>query len=182
MNQQGEEEAYSVKMFALVIAVAATILLTPQSSYAQDTSDEHKYTVWSSVLFSRTGERTPELLGDLPTTLTSLGAQQMYNAGSFFRERYISTFGSTNGIDSAPIQGMSSNELDGDQLYVMALDQQYNVASAMAFMQGLYPPYSLCSNDSDVARLLDPTGFLANNSCVRLVSFCRAQRATNECS
>ena len=152
-------------MFALAIAVAATILLTP-TSYAQDT-DEHKYTVWSSVLFSRTGERTPEILGDLPTTLTSLGAQQQYAAGSFFRERYISSFGSNNGVDSAPIQGLSPNELNGEQLYVMALDQQWNVASAQAFMQGLYPPFSLGNNESDTARLLDPTNFLANNTYVR---------------
>ena len=155
-------------MFALAVAVAATILLTP-ASYAQDTSDTHRYTVWASVLFARTGERTPEVLGDIPTTLTSLGAQQMYNVGSFFRERYISTYGSTNGIDSAPIQGMSANELNNNQLYVMALDQQYNVASAQAFMQGLYPPYSLSSNDSDQVRLLDPTSLLANNSYVCLI-------------
>lgn len=149
-------------MFALVVAVAATILLTPPS-YGQDIST-HKYTVWSSVLFARTGERTPDMLE--PTALTSLGAQQQYNLGAFFRERYISTFGSTDGIDSAPIQGLSANELDNNQLYVMALDQQYNVASAQAFMQGLYPPYSLSNNDSDTRRLLDPTGILANSSYV----------------
>ena len=161
-------------MFALAIALAATILLTPLAS-AQDSPDSstHKYTVWSSVIFSRTGERTPLLLDN--ARLTSLGAQQQHEAGAFFRERYISTFGSSDGIDSAPIQGLNANELDGDQLYVMALDQQYNQASAQAFVQGLYPPYSLSGNDSETTRLLDPEGLLANGSYV-----CISCGATND--
>lgn len=152
-------------MFALAVAVAATILLTP-ASYAQSDISTHKYTVWSSVIFSRTGERTPELLPNTSQSLTSLGAQQQYDVGTFFRERYLQTYGSTNGIDSAPIQDMSVDELDGDQLYVMALDQQYNVASAQAFLQGLYPPYSLSNNTSGT---LDPSGLdLANGTYVCL--------------
>lgn len=151
-------------MFALAVALAATVLLTGPS-HAQDGNDTHKYTVWSSVIFARTGERTPEILGD--TVLTSLGAQQQYNSGTFFRQRYLSSLGSANGIDSAPIQGMSALELDNNQLYVMALDQQYNIASAQAFIQGLFPPHSLSGNDSEVLSSLDPSGVLANNTYVR---------------
>ena len=150
-------------MFALVVAIVATILRTSEAAATN-------YTVWSSVVFSRTGERTPEVLGfDLPSTLTSLGAQQQYISGSHFRERYLGPYGSSNGVGPAPIQGVNMNEIDVMQLYVAAYDEQYNIASAQAFLQGLYPPYSLTSNDTGVDRMLDPTSVLANNTYVCII-------------
>lgn len=130
--------------------------------------DESKYTVWSSVVFSRTGERTPATLGDIPTQLTPLGAQQMFGMGSFFRERYVTSMGSTDGIDSAPISGLSAYTPDLTQIYVFSLDMQYTLASAQAFMQGFYPPvmYNETSSDSDTEKLLNPFGVLANGSFV----------------
>ena len=144
-------------MFALVVALLATILLTPEAA-AQNGSS--KYTVWSSVLFSRTGERTPIILGDLPTTLTSLGAQQQYASGLFFRERYLTSFVSNLGINSAPIQGIQVDNIDSLELYVNALDYQFNIASAQAFLQGLYPPLDV-TNGSQTG-----TSKLANGSSV----------------
>jgi hypothetical protein len=101
-------------------------------------------------------------LGNLPTTLTSLGAQELYASGNFFRNRYVTSAGS-NAVDSAPLYGLSANSIDPEQLYVMALDEQFCVASAQAFVQGFYPPYTL---NSSMATVLDPTSMLANGSYV----------------
>ncbi len=128
-----------------------------------------RYTVWSSVIFSRTGERTPEVLGYDPVTLTSVGAQQQYSAGQYFRQRYLESynnFTTNNGIDLAPMPGMSPEIPDVQKLYVQALDEQYSVASAQAFLQGLYPPVSFTSNSSELQTIIDPTALLANNTYV----------------
>ncbi|KAK4540510.1 hypothetical protein LTR36_009148 [Oleoguttula mirabilis] len=145
-------------MLALAVALLATVILSPETVAAQD-----DYTVWASVIFSRTGERTPEVLGYIPTTLTSLGAQQAYESGAFFRSRYISSVSIIDGIDSAPLQGLSAESIDSVQLYIAALDEQYTVASAQAFVQGLYPPFTL---NSSAASMLDPTSVLANGTYV----------------
>ena len=146
-------------MLALIVALLATVILTPEV-----VADQQQYTVWSSVIYSRTGERTPEVLGYIPTTLTSLGAQQAYNSGAFFRDRYIPTASSPthDGRAGAPLYGLSANSVNGRQLYVGALDEQYTVASAQAFLQGLYPPYTL---NSSMAYLMDPTS-ISNGSYV----------------
>lgn len=127
-------------MPSLAAALAAAAVLAPAIT-AQDTSSDHTYTVWSSVIFSRTGERTPSIFYNELPKLTSLGATQQFANGAYFRERYIGSSGSSDGNVSAPLAGLSVDELDDIQLYVLALDQAYNVASAQAFMQGFYPPY-----------------------------------------
>lgn len=144
-------------MFALVVALLATIILTPEAVSAL------QYTVWSSVIYSRTGERTPEVLGFIPTTLTSLGAQQIYDSGSFFRDRYISSASTASVLNSAPLQGLSASSIDSLQFYVEALDEQYTVASAQAFVQGFYPPFTLNASEASV---LDPTSILANGTYI----------------
>jgi hypothetical protein len=128
-----------------------------------------RYTVWASVLFSRTGDRTPEILGSAPTTLTSLGAQQQYSNGAFFRQRYLtssSNFSMTNGVGPAPMTGMSAEVPDVRKLYVQALDEQSSVASAQAFLQGLYPPVDFGGNMSEVQEMVDPSGRVAGGSYV----------------
>lgn len=149
-------------MLLLLIAVVSALLFT-----LADT----KYTVWSSVIFSRTGERTPSILdiGNTPIQLTSLGARQQYDAGSFFRKRYLESFGTKDGLNGGPIAGLSKNTPDVKQLYVEALDMQTTVASAQAFMQGFYPPFQLTTNDTDIQHILDPTSVLANGTYVRSV-------------
>jgi hypothetical protein len=151
--------------FALFAAVVATFLSIP-TSYAQDDS---RYTVWSTVIFSRTGERTPATLGGIPTQLTSLGAQQQFTMGQFFRERYLTSMGSSDGVDSAPISGMNPNIPNWVQMYAFGLDYQYTLAAAQAFMQGFYPPFQLVNNATEVRETYDPTSVLANTSYVRCV-------------
>lgn len=155
-------------MFARAVAFFAAVSLIPLITAQQD----EQYTVWSSVLFLREGDRTPTILGDIPTTLTSLGAQQAYSAGAFFRNRYIASVpnlfdnsSEEEGIDQAPLWGLSAESVDGQQLYALALDTQASVASAQAFLQGFYPPVVL--NES-MAVTMDPTSVLSNGSYVCL--------------
>jgi hypothetical protein len=155
-------------MLALAIAVLATVLLTPYAN-AQSDSNSGSYNVLASVAFVRTGEKSPpQQLGRNPTALTSLGAQQAYNAGSFLRSRYVSTSSSDSGSSRAPLRGLTFNSPDSRQLYVLALDTQPTVASAQAFVQGFYPPSVL--NES-TAALMDPTSVLANGTYVRNYGF-----------
>jgi hypothetical protein len=152
-------------MSALTTALLAALLPIASAQIA----DETRYTVWASVMFSRTGERTPEVLGYQPITLTSVGAQQQYSLGTYFRQRYFESSNNmttTNGIDLAPLTGMSPEIPDVQKLYVQALDEQPFVASAQAFLQGLYPPLSLSGNESEIQTILDPSSKLANGSYV----------------
>lgn len=128
-------------MLALALAIAATTLLTP-TARAQDQTDQQKnYTVWSSVVLTRTGNRTPDSLRDIPTKLTSFGANQAFAAGTFFRDRYIVLDNGTNGIggSGAPLRGIDPNIYSNSKVYASALDQQWNSATATAFFQGFYP-------------------------------------------
>lgn len=163
-------------MFALVVALAATIVLTP-TAFAQNANQQ--YTVWSSVVFQRTGERTPEIVGDgnIPTVLTSIGANQAYEVGQWFRSRYIdsqisSNLNGTDGAfdDGAPLFGLNADIYSNLETYAMSLDQQWNVGTATAFLQGLYPPFSPGSNSS-VGSTVDPTSWTSNNSYVRDTTF-----------
>lgn len=156
-------------MFATTAALAALSLLAP-GAYAQtaNSTGERRYVVWSSVIFTRTGERTPEILGKIPTQLTSSGAQQAYAAGQFFRNRYTVLRNGTNGDEraGAELVGLSENLYDQNQIVTMALEQQYNLATQQAFMQGLYPPTTL-ANSSTTGGQLNGINMLANGTYVR---------------
>ena len=145
-------------MFALVVFLFAAILLIPPS-FADST-----YTVWSSVVFVRAGDHTPLSLGSLPTTLTSLGAQQLYSVGQFFRSRYITDGTSpTEPTAIAPLAGLNEDTQNDQQMYVLASNNQYVSASAQAFMQGLYPPQTL---ESSTSSTLDIDNVLANGTYI----------------
>jgi hypothetical protein len=98
---------------------------------------------------NRYGDRTPFVL-PTPQTLTPLGAQQLYEAGSKIRQRYLmpDDNGST---EPTGIAGIASYQLEYDQLTVLSTDDQYVFASALAFMQGLYPPLETSSNYTYIA-------------------------------
>lgn len=155
-------------MFAIVAALAAIYLLAA-GAHAQTSNGtgERRYVVWSSVIFTRTGERTPEILGKIPTQLTSVGAQQAYAAGQFFRNRYTILRNGSNGAESAGAEliGLSDVLYDQNQVVSMALEQQYNLATQQAFMQGLYPPTSL-GNSSTTGGQFNGMNSLANGSYV----------------
>lgn len=151
----------AISSFMLAIFVSLPL------SLAQTKMETRQYTVWASAMFLRNGETTPNLL--YPQTLTSLGAQQAFAAGSFFRERYVEA-GLFSATPKAPIDGLTAELLSPADLYVLALDSQPSVASAQAFLQGLYPPSLPGSNTggSAVAGALDTNSLLANGTYVRL--------------
>ncbi|ETI21138.1 hypothetical protein G647_07482 [Cladophialophora carrionii CBS 160.54] len=98
---------------------------------------------------NRYGDRTPFVL-PTPPTLTPLGAQQLYEAGSRIRQRYL-TPDDNGSTEPTGIAGIASYQLEYDQLTVLSTDDQYVFASALAFMQGLYPPLETSSNYTYIA-------------------------------
>ncbi|KAM7209582.1 histidine phosphatase superfamily [Naviculisporaceae sp. PSN 640] len=134
------------------------------SGSAQRSSGEH---VWSSVGWILHGERTPYYLPNMPT-LTSLGAQQMFSQGSMFRARYMESgdFADEDeaDIDRAPIVGITKNAIDNSQLDILSTNDNFISTSALAFMQGLYPPIeqAFAPNSGDMDSAVLSNGTLVN--------------------
>lgn len=137
-------------MLTSCVAAVATLAACAWSQTHRNPSE----TVWASVVYSNHGDRTPLLL-PVQNVLTPLGAQQLFSAGSFFRQRYLA---SPSGAQEAnhSINGILHNAFDTTQTFVKSTLSDYVVASAEAFMQGLYPP----GNNSN------PTSVLANGSII----------------
>lgn len=119
---------------------------------AQTPSNSNTHHTLAAFAFVRTGERTPILRDDTPT-LTALGAQQMATLGKNLRTRYIAG-DSSQGLGADRIAGLSVDTMDNSQISAQTLDKPYLVASAQAFMQGLYPPHSTSNGTGKVAGLL----------------------------
>ncbi|KAJ4367280.1 hypothetical protein N0V83_006861 [Neocucurbitaria cava] len=128
-----------------------TVMALAWLGSAQD-QDDDTYHPHAAFAFIRTGDRTPIILPGV-SVLTALGANQMLTLGQNFRTRYI-TGDSPNGLGTEHIAGLSQNTLDNDQILVKTLDKQYLMASAQAFMQGLYPPHALGNGTGDASGLL----------------------------
>ena len=117
-------------------------------------------TVWSSVIITRNGDSIP-LISNEPTVVTPLGAQQMFSAGTLFRDRYIT--GTTPG-NNLTIPGISMYEIDNTQTFALSLLHDYVTASAQAFIQGLYPPLNNSFSTDD--PIISPESLLANSTQV----------------
>lgn len=100
--------------------------------------DSNGMVVYSSVVYTYNGDRTPLIL-PLQNTLTPFGARQLESAGSFLRQRYLAIPQGANEVDTT-IDGILKDNLDNSQVFILSMPDQYIVASAQAFMQGLYPP------------------------------------------
>ncbi|EOD50932.1 putative histidine acid protein [Neofusicoccum parvum UCRNP2] len=138
--------------FLLAVAWLATLPLSVSAD------------VHAAVIFTRTGERTPLYVDLGVPDLTPLGAQQAYSQGTLFRQRYISP--QVNNIDlHGPnvISNLSQYGIMNSQIYALAPDDAYTAATAQAFLQGLYPPYTL--NDTTTPALA-ATAVLANGSYI----------------
>jgi hypothetical protein len=87
-------------------------------------------TVLGAYIFHRHGDRTPKALA--PTNLTSLGYEQVYTSGQYYRSRYLS--------GDSKIRGINEDTVKLSQLQVTAPVDNVLQNSAMGFLQGLYPP------------------------------------------
>ena len=126
--------------FALVVSLAALL------SCGSAQSDDER--VWSSVAYIYHGETTPARGGvSITQSLTPFGAQQMFAQGSMFRARYLVDGNVTDDQGSvtahATIQGMEPLAFDSGQTTAISTNDGYISTSAIAFMQGLYPPSNL---------------------------------------
>ncbi|KAI1636226.1 histidine phosphatase superfamily [Biscogniauxia mediterranea] len=112
-------------------------------------------TVWASFAYVLYGERTP-VLGESPVTLTPLGAQQLYSQGALFRARYLSNTtlsDEDNKITTnSPIVDLEGNAIDNSQLSIYSTTDDVVTGSAVAFLQGLYPPVTGSSDASTLAN------------------------------
>jgi hypothetical protein len=103
-------------------------------------AQEYTETVWGVFSYTIHGDSTPNILADAdPRFLSDYGANQLADAGTAFRERYLSSGESIDVTESA-IQYLSATVLDSKDVDVFATTDQFVIASAQAFMQGLYPP------------------------------------------
>lgn len=86
--------------------------------------------IHSALVFTRHGDRTAKWYKGYQ--MTNLGAQQVYQSGQFYRERYLT--------GDHPINGISRDEVSSSQIWASAPDQHVLFQTATNFLQGLYPP------------------------------------------
>ena len=119
---------------------------------------------WASTAFTYHGEKLP-FLNNGPYNLTPLGAQQLLLAGSLLRARYVSP--PVNGSQltvSLPINGLNVNDIENSQMQILSTNDEYVTASAMAFMQGLYPPKNA---NGEGTLTVDEESIMGNGSLIQ---------------
>ncbi|KAF2474251.1 phosphoglycerate mutase-like protein [Lindgomyces ingoldianus] len=94
------------------------------------TGTEAAETILGAYIFHRHGDRTPKSLP--PAKLTSLGYDQVYSAGQYYRSRYLT--------GPSKIRGIDPDVVKLSQLSVTSPVDNVLQNSAMGFLQGLYPP------------------------------------------
>ncbi|PLB42104.1 uncharacterized protein BDW47DRAFT_114850 [Aspergillus candidus] len=137
---------------AVAILAASHAALVPAQSLREQT--------WGVFAYTVHGDSVPQAL-PRPQMLTPYGASELHAAGSAFRDRYVALHGS-GGRPSTRIESISPYLLKSEDIKVVTTDDQPAVASAQAFMQGLYPPL----NASFPGKYNDPTFDLANGSAM----------------
>jgi hypothetical protein len=123
-------------------SLASAIIASAAVVSAQSSDDGVR--VWAAVAYINHGDKTPSLGSD-EEMLVPEGAQQLWRQGAAFRARYLNqTSGGDSGNSSveevAPIHGISTEALNNAQIDIAAAADEWVVAGALAFMQGLYPP------------------------------------------
>ncbi|KAI0430934.1 putative histidine acid phosphatase [Xylaria sp. FL1042] len=118
-------------------------------------------TVLGVYIFSRHGDRTPKALA--PANLTSLGAEQVFTSGGWYRDHYVASDA------SSPILGLSRDIAALSQMAVTAPTDNVLQNSAQGFLQGLYPPAGDFStqelrNDSKVTAPLGGYQYIPVNA------------------
>ncbi|CAG8900694.1 unnamed protein product [Penicillium egyptiacum] len=88
--------------------------------------------VLGAYIFARHGDRTPKVFGS--TELTDLGYREVFDSGSFYNKRYISS------DSSKQIEGISADVVNPKQISASAPSDAVLQKSATGFLQGVYPP------------------------------------------
>lgn len=89
-------------------------------------------TVLGVYIFSRHGDRTSK--STPPANLTTLGLEQVYTSGSYYRNRYVASDADRR------IHGINSDLVKQSQITASAPSDTVLQNSAQGFLQGLYPP------------------------------------------
>lgn len=123
-----------------------TILLAALSAL----SAVHAEDVLGVYVFHRHGDRTAKAWK--PVNLTSLGADQVFTSGSYFRERYVASDG------DAKVKGLSSKVAVLSQMEITAPVDAVLQNSATVFLQGLYPPTGDVQTLANGSKIEAPLG------------------------
>ncbi|OAX80792.1 hypothetical protein ACJ72_04870 [Emergomyces africanus] len=107
-------------------------LLALAASFAVSAPLASAEAVLGAYVFARHGDRTSK--STPPTDLTSLGYQQVFTTGSYYRGRYISP------SSDSRILGISPDIVKPNQLAAFAPEDEVLQKSILAFLQALYPP------------------------------------------
>jgi hypothetical protein len=89
-------------------------------------------TVLGAFIFSRHGDRTAK--STPPANLTDLGYLEVFNSATYFRNRYIASDAEYR------IHGINDDLVKQSQISASAPTDTVLQNSALAFLQGLYPP------------------------------------------
>lgn len=117
--------------------------------------------VWAVFAYSIHGESTPSTFSR-SSALTAYGAEGLYAAGSAFRDRYV-IMHSERGSRNRGVENLSRYVLRSDEVSVLSPADPTVIASAQAFMQGLYPPL----DTSHGAPYVEASSQLADGSSVK---------------
>jgi prostatic aicd phosphatase len=107
------------------------------------------HSIHSVVVFTRHGDRTAKFYNGYH--MTNLGSNQVFDSGSFYRDRYIAE-GSLNQIN-----GVSPNRVVANEVWASAPDQGVLYQTATNFLQGLYPPLDQIDSEAAAETLVNVT-------------------------
>jgi acid phosphatase len=96
--------------------------------------------VLGAYIFSRHGDRTAKVLGN--TELTDLGYREVYQSGGYWHDRYV------NASSSLQIEGISDKIVKLSQVSASSPSDDVLQNSAIAFMQGIYPPVGSSASET----------------------------------
>lgn len=113
--------------FTMRYSIQSGILLAAALSPVADAER-----VLGAYIFARHGDRTAKVFGN--TQLTDLGYREVFDSGSFYNQRYISS------DSSKQIEGISADVVNSKQISASAPSDAVLQNSATGFLQGVYPP------------------------------------------
>lgn len=96
-------------------------------------------TVLGVYIFHRHGDRTPK--SHKPANLTSLGAEEVFSSGEYYRNRYVA------GDATSRVLGLSSDIAVASQVDITSPSDAVLQNSAHVFAQALYPPVGTLSTE-----------------------------------